>query len=402
MNRKIIFINRFYWPDESATAQLLTDLAEFLSAEEFEVTVVTGRRGYIRGNEKYRRTEKRNGVNILRLSSSGSGRYNLWLRLWDYFLFFGGLIRTLRKVCSKDAVIVTLSDPPLVHSWVRLFFRNLNTVHWSMDEFPEIVSETTQKSWKRALLRPFQIVRDRSLDTNQSVVCLSEEMAGFFGDKSCVPTVIYNWSPVECMTAPDREIEELRSQWTVSIDDCLVGYSGNLGHVHDAATARLGIEYALQEEIAAKFILIGGGKRFAEFDDLSESRLESVKLVDFSPRGKTAESLSAVDIHWFSLYPQFSDLVFPSKFAGICSVGRPSIFVGDVESALAKLISEHSLGLVVQSGDSRAFCDALNRLVSDKELRLQLGVNAHKFYAQHFSKQVGLELWKQLLSAQFS
>ncbi len=26
--RRIIFVNRFYWPDEPATAQLLTDLAE--------------------------------------------------------------------------------------------------------------------------------------------------------------------------------------------------------------------------------------------------------------------------------------------------------------------------------------------------------------------------------------
>ena len=29
---RVIFVNRFYWPEEPATAQLLTDLAEGLAA----------------------------------------------------------------------------------------------------------------------------------------------------------------------------------------------------------------------------------------------------------------------------------------------------------------------------------------------------------------------------------
>src|SRR5471032_322970 len=37
---RLIFINRFYWPDEPATAQLLADLAEALSAAGRDVTVI--------------------------------------------------------------------------------------------------------------------------------------------------------------------------------------------------------------------------------------------------------------------------------------------------------------------------------------------------------------------------
>ena len=39
--RRVIFVNRFYWPDEPATAQLLTDLAESLAASGHPVTVIT-------------------------------------------------------------------------------------------------------------------------------------------------------------------------------------------------------------------------------------------------------------------------------------------------------------------------------------------------------------------------
>ena len=40
---KIIFVNRFFYPDQSATSQILTDLAFFLAEETHEVHVITSR-----------------------------------------------------------------------------------------------------------------------------------------------------------------------------------------------------------------------------------------------------------------------------------------------------------------------------------------------------------------------
>ena len=38
---KVIFVNRFFYPDQSATSQLLTDLAFFLAEESHDVHVIT-------------------------------------------------------------------------------------------------------------------------------------------------------------------------------------------------------------------------------------------------------------------------------------------------------------------------------------------------------------------------
>ena len=38
---RVIFVNRFYWPEQPATAQLLTDLAESLAAAGLSVSVIT-------------------------------------------------------------------------------------------------------------------------------------------------------------------------------------------------------------------------------------------------------------------------------------------------------------------------------------------------------------------------
>ena len=43
---KVIFVNRFYCPDHSATSQILTDLSEHLALGDFAVTVISTRLGY--------------------------------------------------------------------------------------------------------------------------------------------------------------------------------------------------------------------------------------------------------------------------------------------------------------------------------------------------------------------
>ncbi len=45
-NRKLVFVNRFFFPDHSATSQMLSDLAFALAAEGFDVHVVTSRLRY--------------------------------------------------------------------------------------------------------------------------------------------------------------------------------------------------------------------------------------------------------------------------------------------------------------------------------------------------------------------
>ena len=45
-DRKLIFINRFFFPDHSATSQMVSDLAFALAAAGFDVQVVTSRLRY--------------------------------------------------------------------------------------------------------------------------------------------------------------------------------------------------------------------------------------------------------------------------------------------------------------------------------------------------------------------
>ena len=47
---RLLFINRYFYPDISATAQLLTELTEDLATQGETVTVITGNTNYAGGS----------------------------------------------------------------------------------------------------------------------------------------------------------------------------------------------------------------------------------------------------------------------------------------------------------------------------------------------------------------
>ncbi len=85
---RIIFLNRFFYPDHSATSQILTDLAFALTPRGFEVHVVTSRQRYDDARAALPACERVGGVHIHRGASSRFGRGNLFGRALDYFTYY--------------------------------------------------------------------------------------------------------------------------------------------------------------------------------------------------------------------------------------------------------------------------------------------------------------------------
>src|SRR5208282_5665127 len=87
-SRRVIFINRFFFPDHSATSQILTDLAFHLAGGETEVRVVTSQQRYDDPNAHLPEAESIGGVAIHRISTTRFGRSALIGRGVDYLSFY--------------------------------------------------------------------------------------------------------------------------------------------------------------------------------------------------------------------------------------------------------------------------------------------------------------------------
>ena len=132
---RVVFLNRFYWPEEPATAQLLTDLAEALAAAGREVVVITSRPG----GSDFPRREQQRGVTILRVAATRLGHRGLPGKAADFVTFYLGALWQLCQegvrhnlwavataLGSEAAVIAAcllkFGTYPAAHTWGAKFY----------------------------------------------------------------------------------------------------------------------------------------------------------------------------------------------------------------------------------------------------------------------------------------
>jgi glycosyltransferase involved in cell wall biosynthesis len=371
-----IFINRFYWPDEPATAQILTDLAESLAAKGHDVVVITSRS---RSTEPEALGAMHRGVSIDRIRSTRLGRRNLFGRAWDFATFLVlALWRLFRRARHGDIVVV-MTDPPLLglFAWPVARFRGAQIVHWVQDIYPEIALRLTGHWWLHAL-RPWRNLAWRRAD---ACVVLGTDMglvltgAGVAIDRI---HVVPNWSPRD-LTPPDpTELAAQRAAWKLT-EKFVVAYSGNLGRVHDLDPI-LEVATAMRGDSRFAFVFIGDGAQRATLEETVRTRkLGNVHFFAAQSRARLAATLSVGHVHFVTLRDGCERLVFPSKLYGIAAVGRPVIFVGPRDCEIARLIEAHGIGMNFTRGETAEIVSVLIALHDDAKRRAALGFNALAF-----------------------
>lgn len=400
--KRVIFVNRFYWPDESATAQILTDLAEHLAVSGWEVHVVTSRLRYETsgGTGKLPARESQRSVHIHRLWSTAFGRAGLAGRLADYLtIYFSFFLYLLRGTRPSD-IVVLKTDPPLLSilGWIAGLFRPFNKVAWCQDMFPEVAEHAFPAfPGKRLLFGALKGLRDISLNQCDRVIAISDDMAQLVrarGVRQPIAT-IPNWAiQIEGGDGPDYA--GLREEWGLA-DRFIVGYSGNLGRAHDVDTfIRALPELARLERLTLLFI--GGGKGYRILQDLAgDYPGDLLRFLPYQPRKNLSQTLKVPHVHWFSLQPEMTAHVSPSKFYGILEAGRPMVFLGNPESALARSIVTRGCGLVVPSGDVDQLIRAVNRFFSDPKLLETSGSSAKGYASGVCSRSNRLHQWRKFL-----
>ncbi|MBU2531198.1 MAG: hypothetical protein KKB37_00550, partial [Alphaproteobacteria bacterium] len=83
----------------------------------------------------------------------------------------------------------------------------------------------------------------------------------------------------------------------------------------------------------------------------------------------------------------------------IAAAGRPSIFIGDPDGEIARLLIDHQAGLAVRQGDGEALADAIEYLRDDPEVRDQMGRNARALFDSRFDLPTALRKWETLFAS---
>ena len=182
---RLVFVNRFYWPDEQATAQLLTDLAEGLAGRGWKVVVIASHDG--------RRTtpqlETRNGVEIIRVRSTRWGRRQLAAKAVDYLTFTWASRGVLRRRLTAADRLVVMTDPPLLAPVAAAAARRSGArlIHWLQDIHPEIGLALRGGPLRAMLCRPWMHSRDAAWRNAWATVPIGQDMAGLVVEHGVPP-----------------------------------------------------------------------------------------------------------------------------------------------------------------------------------------------------------------------
>jgi glycosyltransferase involved in cell wall biosynthesis len=392
---KVIFFNRVYWPNEAATAQLLTDLAEGLAARGHEVHVVTSGSG----------PDHRAGVKIHRLGGE-EAHANLRQRVWNYASFLIQARRVARQLAVPGDVVVLKTDPPLLAAALTgpALKRGARVIQWIQDIYPEIVTSHAG-SWLAWPLAPLRAWRNRAWRRSAACVVVGDDMRPLVEAQRVAPVRIQvrrNWAPRELAVPADEAAVRARRADLNWEGKFVVAYSGNLGRVHEFNTL-LEAADRLRGDPGIRFAFIGGGPRLREVQDqVRGRRLPNVEFLPSQPRELLGNTLGAADLHAVTLRPGFEALVSPSKLAGILAAGRPALFIGPRHSSLAALLEREGCGIACADGEGPAAAAAIRSLAADRDRCRALGREARAAYGRHFQFGDELAAWDNLIRREVS
>ena len=177
-----------------------------------------------------------------------------------------------------------------------------------------------------------------------------------------------------------------------------MGYSGNMGRVHEFETV-LGAAQILKDEKDFVFLFVGDGQKRRWIEEEAKRRgLSNFIFKPYQPYANLSESLSVADVHLISLLPELEGLIVPSKFYGIAAVGRPTIFIGDPAGEIAKILSEEESGFTVPIGQSEALANQIRVLAKDRAFLDRIGQNARTVFERRFDKTSALQAWREVLN----
>jgi glycosyltransferase involved in cell wall biosynthesis len=404
---RLVFINRFFYPDGSATALMLADLVEGLAPLRLEMHVITGRAAHTPGASGAATDFPVARLSVTRLPHISAGHQSIAGRLVNFAVFYAALIVAGIARIRRGDIVICLTDPPLVGIVTALLaqLKGARLIHWVQDIYPETATRLGYGSPSNPAIRLVTRLRDWAWRRASANVVIGERMGEFLRERT-VPArqvcVIPNWADEAALAPLPAEDNPVRSQWGFTSEAIVVGYSGNLGRAHDAATM-LGAAaiFAAQPDPAVSFLFIGGGAKHALLATAdADARLaKMISARPYRPRGELRQSLAVPDIHWLSLEPELEGLIVPSKFYGAAAAGRPLIFIGDPQGEIAALITEAECGASFAKGDAAGVAEYLLLLARDAELRQRLGSNAREYCLAHLSRDRRMAQWQSLIKA---
>jgi glycosyltransferase involved in cell wall biosynthesis len=393
----VLLVNQHYWPDHASTAQHLTDLAESLVEQGYDVHVICSRGGSRPSAPRRKRFEVHRGVSIHRVGSSSLGRQSTLRRMTDYLSFhFTALTKALGL--PRFDLVVTLTTPPLI-GLIGLLLRKLRQtrhVFWSMDLHPDASLALGRMNPRKPLVKMLVWLSACLYRNADRVVALGSYMEDRLlakGVRAQRISIIPVWGRRgESSEDEGRDSTSLRTELGLS-NKLIVMYSGNHGLAHSFdEVIEAAVRLKQRDDIA--FLFVGDGPRLREVLDAKRLYgLDNVHRIDFVSRERLCQSLTVADAHLVTMRQEMTGICVPSKVYGAMAVARPVLFVGPEHCEVADTVREAECGYTLRPGDVDGLVRAIESMANDRSLVRALGERGLADFVAQYEREACCARW---------
>lgn len=392
---KICILYHFFHPDDVVSARHFSDLAEGFAAAGWEVEVLPSNRACRNLSQQYPAKEIWKGIQIHRVwrpawaQSSALGRLlnALWmLAAWSRLALRPAATRPDVVLVGTDPVLSVLVALPL--KWLR---PRIQVAHWAFDLYPEaaiadglFAPSSLQVRIVSALLRRAYRRCDLIADLGP---CMQQRLQVY--QESLPLQTIIPWALSE-EPVPRPSEPALRRRLFGDARLSLL-YSGNLGRAHSFQEFLALARHMRSSD--AQFRWSVRGNAVTDLQAAIQPSDTNAGLLPFVREEELPSHLAASDIHMASLKPDWSGIVVPSKFFGSLAAGRPILFAGPEDSAVARWIRQHRVGWVLTSGNIEEAAAWLRSLAASPELLAELQARCHTVYRNYFCREKMIGIW---------
>ncbi|MGA7410232.1 MAG: glycosyltransferase family 4 protein [Bryobacteraceae bacterium] len=390
MPKALVFYHYLY-PDDVVSAVHVSELCEELVRRGWDVTAMPCNRSCRDKFPKHPARERWKGVEIRRI----------WRPALSQASTLGRFANAIWMVCrwstaalrhSPDFIIVG-TDPVLSVTVARvwkLLRPHTRVAHWCFDLYPEAaVADGILRpdGWFLATLKPVLRNAYGRCDLLADIgSCMGARLRSYQPRGRQV--TLTPWA----LSEPARPLAIDQHERMMIFGDAQLAllYSGNFGRAHSSSLILQLARRLAPHEVQLTFSVRGNR---ADALRQAAASVPNVRFVPFAAQGDLEARLSAADIQVVSLDADWTGTVVPSKFFGALAVGRPVLFAGSPESAVAKWILVHQVGWVLTESNLESVANELLRCAQASGEMARLFEHCHAVYNKHFSKRWVADQW---------
>lgn len=203
--------------------------------------------------------------------------------------------------------------------------------------------------------------------------------------------VLYNWTSLT-----EKYASHTKYRVRLGLQNKVVFfYGGNIGIAQDMDNI-IRLAENLRKEPKAYFLLVGGGSEVSRLKEkIKLQELTNISIHDPVNHSEYLSMLSEFDVGLISLDRRLKSQNFPGKMLSYMFHAKPMLASINPGNDLKEMLEANKAGLVCINGENEIFAGYARKLISDKSLRHQLGINARSLLENTFSVSKAAE---QILS----